>query len=157
MKHMVARYVVEVYACDEMALELCRGAAAANLSSFKRAGDDPAPDSASLPSLAMSDAEHGGGGALPSVVAESQSPAVPLPLQPFVDAGMNRKNIQAAFSFLQAELEKALGDEGTKTFRRLWLQLPGIFKSREEAKAQTIATWCKMWAHVEAARERRAA
>jgi len=155
---MVARYIVEVYACDEMALELCRGAAAANLSSFKRAGDDPAPDSASLPvfhsPLEAGDAEHGGGS---SFNLCNQSPAVPLPLQPFVDAGMNRKNIQAAFSFLQAELEKALGDEGTKTFRRLWLQLPGIFKSREEAKAQTIATWCKMWEHVEAARERRAA
>jgi len=152
---MVARYIVEVYACDEMALELCRGAAAANLSSFKRAGDDPAPDSASLPvppSLPEAgDAEHGRAQTLAVV------PAVPLPLQPFVDAGMNRKNIQAAFSFLQAELEKSLGDEGTKTFRRLWLQLPKIFKSREEAAAQTIATWCKMWEHVEAARERRAA
>lgn len=135
--------------------ELCRGAAAVSNQPSPLAGDDPAPVSASNPALHFvpvasppCDAEHGGAQTLAGV------PAVPLPLQPFIDAGMSRKNVQAAFSFLQAEMEKALGEEGTKTFRRLWLQLPRIFKTREEAKAQTIACWVRMWAHIERAKQR---
>jgi phage recombination protein Bet len=97
-------------------------------------------------STAGVDPEHGG-------VVPPYGPAVPLPLQPFVDAGMNRKHIQAAFGFLQGELERAHGPEGTAIFRRLWTQLPRSFRTKEEARIKTIACWCQMWAEVERAQE----
>jgi phage recombination protein Bet len=97
-------------------------------------------------STAGVDPEHGG-------VVPPYGPAVPLPLQPFVEAGMNRKNIQAAFGFLQGELERAHGPEGTAIFRRLWTQLPRSFRTKEEARIKTIACWCQMWAEVERAQE----
>lgn len=121
-------------------------------------GHDPAFTSDSVgvsseppASTTARDSEHGAGLATPAC-------PVPLPLQPFVDAGMNRRNVQAAFGFIQIELEKALGlEEGRKVFRRHWLALPGVFKTREEAKLRTVACWVTLWGYVEAAGERRAA
>ena len=152
-----------LYTPDEMAqAQECRGAVAAGGLANQQppqtiTGDDPAQilDSVGQVSSEPShdgesrDSEHGGVSLL--------SPAVPLPLQPFVDQGMNRRNIQAAFGFIQAELERALGPEGTAVFRRLWLQLPRTFKTKEEAKLRTVACWVAMWGYVEAAEERRAA
>lgn len=122
-------------------------------------GDDPAPVPGSLGALSSESRHarsgnpgHGGEDHLFTVL-----PAVPFPLQPFVDAGMSRKNIQAAFGFIQCELERKLGEAGTKRFREIWLRLPRVFKTREEARLKTISCWCEMWAALEAERKPEAA
>lgn len=75
--------------------------------------------------------------------------SVPAPLQPFVDAGFgNRRNVQAAFGFLQVELEHALGTEGTAQFRRIYLGLPRIFPSKEACAKAHLDCWLEMWAAV---------
>lgn len=75
--------------------------------------------------------------------------SIPAPLQPFVDAGFgDRRNVQAAFGFLQVELEHAHGAEGTAQFRRIYLRLPRIFKSKEACERATLNCWLEMWAVV---------
>ena len=76
-------------------------------------------------------------------------PSVPAPLQPFVDAGFgDRRNVQAAFGFLQVELEHAHGAEGTAQFRRIYLRLPRIFPSKEACAKAHLNCWLEMWAAV---------
>lgn len=85
--------------------------------------------------------------------------AIPAPLQPFVEAGMGRKNIKACEDFLRGELQAVLGrEEGRRQFLQIWASIPRTFKSKEEARAATVASWVQMWALVEAGKpERRAA
>ncbi len=79
--------------------------------------------------------------------------SVPAPLQPFVEAGFgNRRNVQAAFGFLQVELEHALGAEGTAAFRRIYLRLPRIFPSKEACAKAHLNCWLEMWAAVQKGR-----
>ena len=88
------------------------------------------------------------------------SVAVPAPLQPFLIDGRvgNHRNVKAAFRFIQGELENVLGvREGAETFRRLYMRLPRIFKTREECNAATVACWCELWAEVERTGKREAA
>jgi hypothetical protein len=76
---------------------------------------------------------------------------VPLPLQPFVVNGGvgSRRNVQAAFGFLQGELIAALGPEqGTATFRHIYLTLPRIFKTKEACSRATLNCWLEMWAAI---------
>ena len=107
-------------------------------------------DSRLGPSETRRNPEHGGG-ALP--------PSVPLPVRSFIVNGTcgSRENVRAAFGFLQLELEKALGPEGTAAFRRIYSRLPRVFKSREACSSATIACWCELWAAVEAGRKWEAA
>ena len=75
--------------------------------------------------------------------------SIPAPLQPFVDAGFgDRRNVQAAFGFLQVELEHAHGAEGTAAFRRIYLRLPRIFPSKEACAKAHLDCWLEMWAAV---------
>jgi phage recombination protein Bet len=85
---------------------------------------------------------------------------VPAPLQPFLIDGRvgNHRNVKAAFRFIQGELENVLGvREGAETFRRIYMRLPRIFKTREECSAATLACWCELWAEVERFGKREAA
>jgi phage recombination protein Bet len=85
---------------------------------------------------------------------------VPAPLQPFLIDGRvgNHRNVKAAFRFIQGELENALGvREGAETFRRIYMRLPRIFKTREECSRATLACWCELWAIVEGAGKKVAA
>jgi phage recombination protein Bet len=88
------------------------------------------------------------------------SPAIPAPLRPFLVEGRagNHRNVKAAFRFIQGELENALGvREGAEAFRRIYIRLPRIFKTREECNAATLACWCELWREVERAGKREAA
>jgi phage recombination protein Bet len=103
--------------------------------------------------VAIGDSERGSGPTFPPA-------PVPLPLQPFVINGGvgTRRNAQAAFGFLQGELIAALGPEqGTATFRRIYLKLPRIFKTKEACSKATLACWLEMWAAIPAKEEREAA
>ena len=85
---------------------------------------------------------------------------VPAPLRPFLIDGRvgNHRNVKAAFRFIQGELENVLGvREGAETFRRIYMRLPRIFKTREECSKATLACWCELWAEVERAEKREAA
>jgi phage recombination protein Bet len=85
---------------------------------------------------------------------------IPAPLQPFLIDGRvgNHRNVKAAFRFIQGELENVLGvREGAEIFRRIYMRLPRIFKTREECNKATLACWCEMWAEVERAGKREAA
>jgi phage recombination protein Bet len=96
--------------------------------------------------------DHGGEPGNPS------APAVPLPLQPFVDQGFNRRNVEACFRFIEGELENLLGEEGRALFRVIHSRMPRIFKTREACQAGTLACWLELWKEVERAQaERRAA
>ena len=91
----------------------------------------------------VSDPDHGGG------PRPSRFPAsVPLPLQPFVEAGFgNRRNIAAAFEFLQGELVAAYGEDvGRELFREIHMKLPRTFKTREACAQGTLACWLGLWA-----------
>jgi len=73
-------------------------------------------------------------------------PTVPPALQPFIAAGFgDRRNVQAAFGFLQGELVAAHGEAGTRKFREIYLRLPRIFRTKEECRAATVACWLEMW------------
>ena len=85
-------------------------------------------------------------------------PRVPAPLQPFVDAGMDPRNVAAANAFIAGELEHKLGDAGRGMFRSTMARYRRAYKTREEARAATIHCWCEMWAALESAgKEREAA
>jgi hypothetical protein len=97
--------------------------------------------------------------------AKGETPAgqlapIPAPLQPFLIDGRvgNHRNVKAAFRFIQGELENVLGvREGAETFRRIYMRLPRIFKTREECSKATLACWCELWAEVERFGKREAA
>jgi phage recombination protein Bet len=86
---------------------------------------------------------------------------VPLPLQPFFDQGLSdRRNLQAAYGFVQLELEHILGAEGLPVFRRIYARHMGhgLFTSRLKCEAANRACLIELWGAVEAAQqERRAA
>jgi phage recombination protein Bet len=85
---------------------------------------------------------------------------IPAPLQPFLIDGRvgSHRNVKAAFRFIQGELENVLGvREGAATFRRIYMRLPRIFKTREACNAATLNCWCELWAEVERAEKREAA
>ena len=148
-----------LYTDDELGhTQVCRGAVMAGGIPYPHSetGDDPAIFSTSTPVSSepvASLVEHGGESIPPTQILST----VPLPLQPFVDQPMTRKNIQACFGFIQAELERLYAEEGTRIFRRLWLALPRVFKTKEEARIKTVACWVAMWGYVEAAERREAA
>lgn len=136
-----------LYTSEELGqTQTCRGAVEIRHPAVTQTGDDPA-----TPLLTPSESQAASG------EGRDTLPAIPLPLQPFVDQGMTRQNIQACFGFIQAELERMHGEEGTRIFRRLWLALPRIFKTKEEAREKTIACWCQMWSYVETGENREAA
>jgi phage recombination protein Bet len=98
------------------------------------------------------DPDHGG------VTSNPCGPAVPLPLQPFVDQGFSRRNVEACFRFIEGELENLLGEPGRALFRVIHARMPRIFKTREACQAGTLACWLELWKEVERAQaERRAA
>ena len=72
-------------------------------------------------------------------------PTVPPALQPFIAAIGDRRNVQAAFGFLQGELVAAHGEARTQMFRQIYLTLPRIFKTKEACAAATLACWLEMW------------
>lgn len=85
---------------------------------------------------------------------------IPAPLQPFLIDGRvgSHRNVKAAFRFIQGELENTLGvREGAETFRKIYMRLPRIFKTREACNAATLNCWCELWAEVERAEKREAA
>jgi phage recombination protein Bet len=85
---------------------------------------------------------------------------IPAPLQPFLIDGRvgSHRNVKAAFRFIQGELENALGvREGAATFRKIYMRLPRIFKTREACNAATLNCWCELWAEVERAEKQEAA
>lgn len=110
-------------------------------------------DSIRVPSEPGRDSEHARG------LTICQAPSVPLPVRSFIVNGTcgSRENVKAAFGFLQLELEKALGAEGTAAFRRIYARLPKVFRSREACSSATIACWVELWAAVETGRKRAAA
>jgi phage recombination protein Bet len=78
-------------------------------------------------------------------------PTVPLPLQPFFEAGLsNRRNLQAAYRFLQGELEHALGEAGFPAFRRIYAQHlgHGLFSSKAKCEAANRACMIELYAAV---------
>lgn len=81
--------------------------------------------------------------------------AIPAPLQPFVDGGMSRRNIQACWEFLRNEFEAA--GLPRQAFQKIYLRVPGVFKTREEARSRTIAAWVECWDALEAAKRGREA
>lgn len=147
-----------LYTDDELGqTQVCRGAVmVSGVHPHSETGDDPAIFSTSTPVSSepvASLVEHGGESNPPTQILST----VPLPLQPFVDQPMTRKNIQACFGFIQAELERLYAEEGTRIFRRFWLALPRVFKTKEEARMKTVACWVAMWGYVEAGERRKAA
>ena len=81
-------------------------------------------------------------------------PAVPAPLQPFFEAGLtNRVNLQAAYGFIQKELEHKLGSSGLPAFRRIYARHfgHGLFTSREKCAAANRACMLELWDAVEGA------
>ncbi len=82
-------------------------------------------------------------------------PAVPAPLQPFFEAGLtNRVNLQAAYGFIQKELEHELGASGLPAFRRIYAGHfgHGLFTSREKCAAANRACMLELWHAVEGRR-----
>jgi phage recombination protein Bet len=78
--------------------------------------------------------------------------AVPQPLQPFFAAGLtDRRNLQAAYSFIQIEIEHALGPEGLPAFRRIYARHMGhgLFTSRKACEAANRACMLELWNAVE--------
>lgn len=81
---------------------------------------------------------------------------IPAPLQPFFQAGLtNRSNLQAAYGFIQLELERKLGPDGLPAFRVIYSRHlgHGLFTSREKCEAANRACMLELWAEVEAKRE----
>lgn len=84
---------------------------------------------------------------------------VPLPLQPFFDAGLSdRRNLQAAYQFVQRELDHAPGD-GTGTFRAIYARHlgHGLFATRAKCEAANRACLIELWCAVEVAQQRKEA
>jgi phage recombination protein Bet len=95
--------------------------------------------------------ERGGG----LSIAATSSP-VPAPLQPFFEAGLtNRSNLQAAYGFIQLELEHKLGPDGLPAFRSIYAKHlgHGLFTSRAKCEAANRACMLELWDAVEAKRE----
>jgi phage recombination protein Bet len=81
---------------------------------------------------------------------------IPAPLQPFFEAGLtNRSNLQAAYGFIQLELEHKLGPDGLPAFRSIYAKHlgHGLFTSRAKCEAANRACMLELWGAVEAKRE----
>lgn len=105
----------------------------------------------SVPTLRGETAPAGSSGDDPERGGSSTG-AVPASLQPFLINGTvgNHRNVKAAFRFIQGEMENALGTrEGGEAFRRIYMRLPRVFKSREACHRATLNCWLEMWAVVE--------
>ncbi len=80
---------------------------------------------------------------------------VPLALQPFFEQGLsNRVNLQAAYGFIQGELEHKLGPSGLPAFRKIYAYHlgHGLFTSRAKCEAAHRACMLELWAAVEGRR-----
>jgi len=79
---------------------------------------------------------------------QESSAFLPAALEPF-SRDMTQRNIQAAFSFIGKEMELKLGSEGQRLFRLIWSRYRRAYRTREEARSQTLQCWREMWAHLE--------
>lgn len=83
--------------------------------------------------------------------------SIPVPLRQFVNRGTgDRRNVAAAFQFLQDQFIQAFGAAGQEMFSKRHLQLPRVFKTREECQMATIQCWLDMWQQIQSAGERAA-
>jgi phage recombination protein Bet len=81
---------------------------------------------------------------------------VPEPLQPFFAAGLaDRRNLQAAYGFIQLELEHKLGPDGLPAFRSIYVKHMGhgLFTSRAKCEAANRACMLELWGEVERKKE----
>lgn len=134
-----------LYTSDEMAQ--------ANSGSSALPSETPRP--LALHARAGVDPDHGG-----SSLNSSGTPAVPLPLQSFLQADGsvgNRRNVEAAFRFIEGELEAALGERGREVFRTIHARMPRVFRTRAECSAGTLACWLELWAEMDRAKQGREA
>ena len=100
-----------------------------------------------FPPSTKGDSDHGAG---------VETRPVPVQLRVFVNRGTGeRKNIGAAFKFLQDELIFAAGPAGQQVFDRITLVLPRTFRTKEECHDATINCWLDLWEQVEKARKAR--
>jgi phage recombination protein Bet len=121
-----------IYTCDEM-----QQAEVIEISSSDRRPSPPKADA---------DSDHVG-------VPLGLVRPVPLPLQVFVNGGMDRRNVTAAFEFIRRELVHSAGEAGQVTFDRIRGLLPPTFRTKEECRAATVQCWLDLWEAVEVVRE----
>ena len=110
----------------------------------------PSPDSSSVSGDRASYTDN------PERSGEPDLPArrsVPVPLREFVNRGTgNRKNLAAAFKFLEDELIQTLGLNGSELFKQITSRLPKTFSTREACSAATIDCWLELWGEIEKVR-----
>lgn len=74
----------------------------------------------------------------------------------FFEAGLtNRSNLQAAYGFIQLELEHKVGPSGLPAFRAIYSRHlgHGLFTSRAKCEAANRACMLELWGEVERKRE----
>ena len=92
------------------------------------------------------------------VTVELEERSIPVPLRQFVNRGTgDRKNVTAAFKFLEDELIQAAGLNGAETFKQITIRLPRTFKTKQECAAATVGCWLELYGEVERALKTRSA